>query len=332
MKPLTHRGIVWVEELLFARISRRDSEFDASRRREAPERGPIRSPPVRLDRCEKRSDPSGGAVVATGSGSSSTAGEPTAPDWQVKIVPYPARVELALRRNFFGAMIDVLNRGLGGQEAPEELSRFESDVIAEAPALVIWQVGSNAVFRSCVYNPADVEAAIKTGLRWLAGLPMDVVLMDMQYTTALTLPARIARATQIEEIILEAADVAKVNVFRRWDLMKKWVDDGVATLADLTDPEDQGPASYERMGDRLRLASADRGNREGTAAIPRQFAKIVRFFVSRWQNRPARVRPDLVRGLVHGEIFARSRLAADPAEGTAPRSRRRPAESQRADQ
>jgi hypothetical protein len=171
-------------------------------------------------------------------GSSSTAGEPTAPDWQVKIVPYPARLELALRRNYFGAMIDVPNRGLGGQEAPEELSRFESDVIAEAPALVIWQVGSNAVFRSCVYNPADVEAAINTGLRWLARLPMDVVLMDMQYTTALTLPARTARATQIEQIILNAAGLAKVNVFRRWGLMKKWVDDGIATIPDLTDPLD----------------------------------------------------------------------------------------------
>lgn len=171
-------------------------------------------------------------------GSSSTAGEPTAPDWQVKIVPYPARLELGLRRNYYGAMIDVLNRGLGGQEAPEELARFESDVFAEAPALVIWQVGANAVFRSCVYNPADVEAAINVGLNWLSRLPMDVVLMDIQYTTALTLPAKIARATQIEEIILKAADQAKVNVFRRWDLMKKWVDDGVATIPDLTDPLD----------------------------------------------------------------------------------------------
>src|SRR5262249_25479402 len=70
-------------------------------------------------------------------GSSSTAGEPTAPDWQVKIVPYPARPELACRRNYYGAMIDVLNRGLGGQEAPGELSRFASGVIADGPALLI---------------------------------------------------------------------------------------------------------------------------------------------------------------------------------------------------
>ena len=49
-------------------------------------------------------------------------------------------------------MIDVLNRGIGGQEAPSELSRFEPDVLAEVPALVIWQVGTNAVFRKEEFN------------------------------------------------------------------------------------------------------------------------------------------------------------------------------------
>jgi hypothetical protein len=169
-------------------------------------------------------------------GSSSTAGEPTAPDWQVKIVPYPARLELALRRKYFGHMIDVLNRGLGGQEAPEELSRFECDVIAEEPAMVIWQVGSNAVFHQL--NTDEVAAAISTGLRWLAHLPMDVMLLDLSYTTALTIHKRIDLSTKIEKIILDAAAQAKVNVFRRWDLMKKWVDDNVTTIAELTDPLD----------------------------------------------------------------------------------------------
>jgi acyl-CoA thioesterase-1 len=173
-------------------------------------------------------------VVALGS--SSTAGEPSAPDWQVKIVPYPARLELALRRRYFGSMIDVLNRGLSGQDAAEELSRIESDVIAEAPALVIWQVGSNAVFHEL--NTDEIAAAISTGLRWLARLPMDVVLMDLQYTTALTTSQKIGLSTQIQKIILDAAAQAKINVFRRWDLMKKWVDDRVATIDDLTDPAD----------------------------------------------------------------------------------------------
>jgi hypothetical protein len=169
-------------------------------------------------------------------GSSSTAGEPI--NNEVNIVPYPARLELAMRMKYYGSMIDVLNRGFGGQEAPEELSRFESDVIGEAPAMVIWQVGSNAVFHERDHNPDEIAAAINAGLLWLSRLPMDVVLMDLQYTTSLTIPDKIGLATKIEEVILKAAGQAKVNVFRRWDLMKKWVDDGVATIPDLTDPAD----------------------------------------------------------------------------------------------
>ena len=84
-------------------------------------------------------------------GSSSTAGADG-------ILAYPCRLEMMLRERFYGRMIDVLNRGIGGQEAPEELSRFESDVIGEAPSLVIWQVGTNAVFHD--YNPDEVTAAI----------------------------------------------------------------------------------------------------------------------------------------------------------------------------
>ena len=45
-------------------------------------------------------------------------------------------------------MINVINRGVGGEEATTELPRIQSDVIDEEPALVIWQVGTNAVFHS----------------------------------------------------------------------------------------------------------------------------------------------------------------------------------------
>jgi len=44
------------------------------------------------------------------------------------------------------AKIDVLNRGKGGEEAVEELPRFDADIFDEAPSLLIWQVGTNAVF------------------------------------------------------------------------------------------------------------------------------------------------------------------------------------------
>ena len=86
-------------------------------------------------------------------GSSSTAGE-------ADVLPYPSRLEMLLRDRFRDRMIDVLNRGIGGQEAPCELLRFETDVVVETPALVIWQVGTNAVFRKDEFNFDDVVAAI----------------------------------------------------------------------------------------------------------------------------------------------------------------------------
>ena len=154
-------------------------------------------------------------------GSSSTAGEGD-------LVPFPARLELLLRKNFRDRLIDVLNRGIGGQEAPSEVSRFESDVIGEAPAMVIWQVGTNAVFRKKEFNLEEVAASISTGLQWLADMPMDVVLMDLQFTTAVTEPAETRGfADEMVKLIGKAAERARVNVFRRFALMERWVQDGI---------------------------------------------------------------------------------------------------------
>jgi acyl-CoA thioesterase I len=164
-------------------------------------------------------------------GSSSTAGA-------LNVVPFPPRLELALRKQFYGRIIDVLNRGIGGQEAPEEISRFECDVIAEQPALVIWQVGSNAVFHNLDHNPADISAALDAGLGWLKPLRMDVVLMDLQRTTAIVEKDKIDLANNIENRILAAAEKAEVNVFKRWALMEQWVKEGADVDKDLTDPED----------------------------------------------------------------------------------------------
>jgi hypothetical protein len=167
-------------------------------------------------------------------GSSSTAGEG-------HIVPYPYRLELALRDRFHGPMIDVLNRGIGGQEAPSELSRFEPDVIDEMPALVIWQVGTNAVFRLGEFSFDDVEASFATGLDWLADLPIDVVLMDLQYTTGVIAPVinpDIKFAEDMVSRISTVAEKAGVNVFRRFALMKRWFIDGHVPMSELIDPTD----------------------------------------------------------------------------------------------
>jgi acyl-CoA thioesterase I len=163
-------------------------------------------------------------VVALGS--SSTAGADG-------ILPFPPRLEILLRNKFFDRMIDVINRGVGGQEAPEEYSRIEGDIIAEAPVLVIWQVGTNAVFKS--YNPDEVRATFTAGLDLLAPLPFDVVVMDSQYTEAIVgTPAALNLANIIMPMIAEVTASRQVNLFRRFELMKRWVDAGIP-IAELAD-------------------------------------------------------------------------------------------------
>lgn len=163
-------------------------------------------------------------IVAIGSSSTEGVGG---------IVPYPYRLEMALRDRFKNHdpkwMIDVLNRGKGGEEAPLQLKRFDTDVLAEHPSVVIWQVGANAIFHNDQFDVDDVAAKIATGLSQLRDLPMDVVLMDMQYAPALVGPDKIKLAERMGSLITAAADRAGVNLFRRFELMRHWrVDDNVA--------------------------------------------------------------------------------------------------------
>jgi lysophospholipase L1-like esterase len=161
-------------------------------------------------------------------GSSSTAGVvPVLPPVLPLVSPYPPRLETLLRKKFYGRIIDVINRGIGGQEAPEEISRFEPDIFDEAPALVIWQVGTNAIYHD--YNRAEVTEAIKVGLQWLADFPADVVLMDLQYTRAMV--EKLEASEDMESRIAATTAEASVNVFRRFALMKQWVRDGISIEA-----------------------------------------------------------------------------------------------------
>jgi lysophospholipase L1-like esterase len=128
-------------------------------------------------------------------GSSSTAGEGN-------IVPYPHRLELGLRDSYSKRdgrpyhMIDVINRGIGGEEAPKERDRLQ-DVLKEAPCLVIWQIGTNSVWQSAADDPPPLEETIeklRSGIEQLKeARTIDIILMDLQYTPALLRPRWLRR-------------------------------------------------------------------------------------------------------------------------------------------
>ena len=178
-----------------------------------------------------------GPVRIVAMGSSSTSG-------RADVVPYPHRLEMYLRaeyqQRFPNLRIDVLNRGKGGEEADAELLRFDTDIFAEKPSLVIWQVGTNAVFhkKDKPYDLNEVAAKIAVGLERLRGQPMDVVLMDPQYVTAMLLDERAEDSERMVALISAAAEKANVNLFRRWALMRHWHVQNNIGFDQMLDPTD----------------------------------------------------------------------------------------------
>ena len=150
-------------------------------------------------------------IVAIGSSSTWGAGAKSA------AASYPARLEVYLKEKFPGVAIKVLNRGVNGEEEADMMARFDKDVIAEKPDLVLWQVGANAVMRD---RAIGAEATlIRDGVERLKAIGADLVLVDVQYT-----PAVIAKPTVVPMIELIAAEAREheIGVFKRFDLMKDW--------------------------------------------------------------------------------------------------------------
>ena len=168
-------------------------------------------------------------------GSSSTAGHGG-------IQPYPERLLSFLQAQYPNAEIAMVNRGIGGQEAPLEFQRFDTDVIAEKPDLVIWQVGTNSVWQRPDQNPPSLDettSAIREGLIKLRReTQADVILMDLQYVPAVLTPAKKEKAIAMVKAISELARDG-VNVFRRFAFMKGLSEVEQVSFDRMVDPADE---------------------------------------------------------------------------------------------
>jgi lysophospholipase L1-like esterase len=160
------------------------------------------------------------------------------------IAAYPGRLLSFLQKEYPKANTAMVNKGIGGQEAPLEFQRFDTDVIAERPDLVIWQVGTNAIRQSPNSNPPppsfdETTSAIRDGLVELRNQTQaDVILMDLQYVPAVLTPAKKAGAIAMVEAISELARDAGVNVFRRFAFMKGLYEVEQVSFDRMVDPTD----------------------------------------------------------------------------------------------
>lgn len=130
---------------------------------------------------------------------------------------YPSQLQAELSRLLPAIHVTVINRGIGGQDAPEEVARLEHDVLAIKPRLVIWQVGANGALRHA--DPAAFQALVSEGVGRLKRAGIDVVLMDNQRAPRIL---AVPGSTALDHVLAEVAAHDGVNMFSRAGLMDAW--------------------------------------------------------------------------------------------------------------
>jgi acyl-CoA thioesterase I len=150
-------------------------------------------------------------IVAIGSSSTFGAGATSPAN------SYPSRLADELQKRFPANDIKVINRGVNGEEAPDMLARLDSQVLAEKPDLILWQLGTNSVLRNRPIGPA--VDLINDGIQRMKASGADVILIDPQFAPkVLTKPDHQAMVA----LISAAAKQGNVDLFSRFAVMRYW--------------------------------------------------------------------------------------------------------------
>jgi lysophospholipase L1-like esterase len=178
----------------------------------------------RLDGIAQRfRDMASTTIVAVGGASTAgtAAGNGDANAW-------PHRLQEALRRRHPGVEIAVVNKGIAGQTAREMIARFAVDVFPIRPALVIWETGTVDAVRE-----TDVEefaAELRAGIAALRQHDAEVMLVDMQYNPG---TGSVIDYQPYLDALHQVADLENVYLFRRFDIMKYWSENGAFDLVEV---------------------------------------------------------------------------------------------------
>jgi len=153
-------------------------------------------------------------VVIVAFGSSSTQGwGSSSPDFA-----YPSRLLAQLKKQYPSADITVINRGKGGEDAPEMMKRLQTAVLDANPDLVIWQVGTNAVLRG--FDSAETEKQVEEGIARIQAANSDVVLVDPQYSPRVN--ERGESAGRMISLLRRVASLRHIGIFPRFEVMRDW--------------------------------------------------------------------------------------------------------------
>jgi acyl-CoA thioesterase I len=158
------------------------------------------------------------SIVAVGS--SSTVGL-----WELRpSATYPEVMRREILRLQSDAKLSITNSGRVGDTIPDNLARFERDVLSLKPDLVLWQLGTNDIAWGGHVDD-ELKNKIVKGVHALKASGADVILMDLQYAPMVLASAHYSR---MQAMIGEVAQQERVGLFSRFALMRRSIDAGLS--------------------------------------------------------------------------------------------------------
>jgi acyl-CoA thioesterase I len=141
---------------------------------------------------------------------------------------YPHRLGQDLGRDFPDSPINVINKGVPRQSAKQMFERFPTDVFAEDPVMVVWEVGVNDAVRGTTID--DFAATLQNGLDELKNRAIDTILVDMQFSRS---SATVIDFEGYLKALHRVGDLAEVYVFPRYEMMRYWSEQKVFNFDDV---------------------------------------------------------------------------------------------------
>jgi hypothetical protein len=168
----------------------------------------------------------GGPVNILAIGSATTVGDQPGGD---RNTAFPFRMVAALQAALPKVTFTLTLRGGRGMTAEDMLPLLEAALTRQHYQLLVWQTGTVEAVRGL--RPDGMVAALQEGIDRAQAAGADVVLIDPQFSRFLRANADI---DPYEAALQQVSAMPGVVLFRRFDLMRSWVEDGTVDLEHAT--------------------------------------------------------------------------------------------------
>ncbi len=138
---------------------------------------------------------------------------------------FPRQMAKVLKATVPGLAVEVTVRGGRGLLANSMLQLLKTELAAQKYDLVLWQTGTVEAVRNL--PPGEFGQVLADGAEAVQAAGANLVLIDPQYSRFLQTNTNLEPYVQA---LSQVAAMPGVILFRRYDLMRSWVNDGQIDL------------------------------------------------------------------------------------------------------